>query len=88
MAYTFDVKLQAGKYEIQIDTRSKYGYFEHDLLGDEAGGGLWFDRVDPSEHPKSKSKLELIDYDGMACLPYRVREVLREAGFRVGPEFE
>jgi hypothetical protein len=77
MAYNFNLTIQVGHYEIKIDTVAKYGYFEHDIDGDERGGGLWFDEAK-----------NLTDYDGMACLPKRVRDGLRELGFTVDNSFE
>lgn len=87
MEYCFDKKFQFGKYSVQIDTAEKYGYFEHEELGDEAAGGLWFARSDRSV-PGFAGKLELVDYDGMACLPKAVIEALRENGFIVDEDFE
>lgn len=74
--YVFDMKFQSGPYTIEIDTRAEYGYFEHEDLGDERGGGLWFEDN------------KLTDYDGMEYLPAYVIKGLREAGFIVDEEFE
>ena len=76
MSYNFTLKLQKGPFEIQIDPKANYGCFEHETYGDEMGGGLWF------------SDNSLIDYDGVACLPKRVIEGIREMGFEVDPDFE
>ena len=63
--YNFTTKIGTQNYTIEIDTKAKYGYFEHDTLGDESGGGLWFDK-----------NLSLIDYDGVYFLPSEVKNVL------------
>lgn len=75
--YNFDVVFQAGRFEIKIDTLGKYGYFEHEIEGDNRAGGLWF----------GDSK-ELLDYDGMPYLPMKVIVGLRQAGFTVDEVFE
>ena len=51
-------------FSIGVDNRQRYGYFEHKLLGENCGGGLWFDSQD-----------RLLDYDGVYELP---REVINE----------
>lgn len=81
--YNFDVKLRQGKFDIQVDTAANYGYFEHDELGDECGGGLWF-----APSAAFADRLELIDCDGTAVLPKSVAKALREAGFIVGDDFD
>lgn len=85
--YTFDVKLHQGKFDVQVDTAMCYGYFEHDELGDECGGGLWFDRVAIPEDPVG-SQLVLIDCDGTSSLPKSVAKALRDAGFIVSEDFD
>ena len=74
--YNFNLIFKSGKFEIQIDTKARYGYFEHEELGDECAGGLWFDG----------GKI-LIDADGTSCLPKRVIEGLVEQGYCVPSEF-
>jgi hypothetical protein len=61
-----------GRYEVFID--KDYGYFEHEIYGDEAGGGLWFENK------------ELIDFDGMMVLPIEVAECIKELGYKVDVE--
>ena len=68
--YNFTIKLGTQNYTIEIDERSKYGYFEHNELGDESAGGLWFD-----------NNLKLSDYDGVACLPDEVAMILYRWGY-------
>ena len=65
MAYTFNVKMGTQNYTIEIDTKSKYGYFEHNEIGDESAGGLWFDE-----------QMQLVDYDGTFYLPTEVLNIL------------
>ena len=65
MSYTFNTQLGTQNFTIGIDTKAKYGYFEHDTLGDTCGGGLWFDK-----------QLNLTDYDGVFELPSEVKNIL------------
>jgi len=65
MAYNFNLKLGTQNFTVSIDVENKYGYFEHDTLGDNCGGGLWFD-----------SDLKLEDYDGVYDLPSEVKNIL------------
>jgi len=65
MAYNFNLKLGTQNFTVDIDVKKKYGYFEHDTLGDECGGGLWFD-----------NDLKLEDYDGVFELPSEVKNIL------------
>jgi hypothetical protein len=65
MAYNFNCKLGTQNYTIDIDVKNKYGCFEHDHLGDQSGGGLWFDK-----------DLMLQDYDGVFELPSEVKNIL------------
>ena len=74
--YDFTLKTKVGHYEVQIDPVAMYGWFEHDELGDESGGGLWFDGD------------ELMDYDGIFELPMPVIEAIRQLGLTVDEEFE
>jgi hypothetical protein len=58
-------------YEISLDGYGAgHGYFEHNTLGDERAGGLWYD-----------DKKNLTDYDGVYELPKEVREALIADGF-------
>lgn len=66
MEYDFTVRMGSQNFEVYYDPVSKYGYFEHIELGDNCGGGLWFDE-----------KNNLIDYDGVAVLPREVRDTLQ-----------
>lgn len=74
--YNFTLKTVSGKFEIGIDPIAQYGYFEHETLGDECGGGLWFE------------KGRLIDYDGVFSPPKSVIKGIREVGFIVPRDFE
>lgn len=62
-------KTKVGKFEIAIDKKEQYGYFEHDKFGDEFGGGLWF------------VNNELEDFDGVYELPKEVIEGIEKLGF-------
>ena len=70
MAYNFDIKVDNGEYTIEIDTTEHYGCFEHNKLGDESAGGLWFD-----------DNGVLVDYDGVFELPHSVVGSLKFMGF-------
>ena len=69
--YYFDIKVQAGKYTLEIDTVNKHGSFEHNELGDESAGELSFEGA------------ELVDYDGVFALPKSVCAALRQLGYKV-----
>ncbi len=68
--HDFTIKLGGQNYEIQISPSTNYGWFEHKELGDESGGGLWFDRG-----------MFLIDYDGVYELPSEVKNSLIKFGY-------
>jgi hypothetical protein len=65
MAYNFNLKMGTQNFTVEVDTKVKYGCFEHDTLGDNCGGGLWFDK-----------DLMLEDYDGVFELPSEVKNIL------------
>ena len=79
MTYNFNFKKDDGVCAVEVDADQLYGYFECNRNGE--GGGLWFER-------KPDGTLSLIDYDGTFELPYRVIDILRDAGFIVEKEFE
>ena len=66
----YDLKMQVGKYAVELSTSEKYGWFEHDVYGDEAGGSLEFN-----------DELELEDFDGMGVLPTEVCEAINKLGW-------
>jgi len=68
MSYNFNQIIDTRNFQIWIDLDANYGYFEHKLLGDNCGGGLWFDEC-----------MFLQDYDGVYELP---GEVIRELSSR------
>jgi len=68
MSFNWNLEISTKNFTIQIDTQAKYGYFEHEKLGDGCAGGLWFDGSDTTN-------LRLMDYDGVYELP---REVLNK----------
>jgi len=69
--YKFNLNISTPLYTIQIDTTEQYGYFEHNELGDEKAGGLWFDG------------LRLSDYDGVYELPRQVIAALINSGYQL-----
>lgn len=72
MSYNFTLKAQVGKFDVQIDPVAMYGFFEHEDLGDECGGGLWFD-----------TDKELLDYDGVFELNADVKTAITNLGYSV-----
>lgn len=67
--YDFSLRLGTQNYDIGVDTKAKYGYFEHNELGEDSAGGLWFD-----------NNLILVDYDGVYFLPSEVKNALIKFG--------
>jgi hypothetical protein len=68
--YNFTQDLSTMNFEVKVDPVEHYGYFEHNRLGDEIGGGLWF-----------SPEKELVDYDGVYELPREVWVALQDAGY-------
>lgn len=87
MTYNFDKKMQTANFTVEVDTAACYGHFEHNECGDERGGGLWFEVNIETHRVGSDRILELVDYDGVACLPLEVSGALIDAGFVVNEEF-
>lgn len=79
--YDFNCKIVTDNFTIEVADSDRYGAFEHNDLGDECGGGLWFEQ-------NPEGKLELIDADGTYTLPEEVAEALRLAGYVITEEFE
>ena len=75
----YDKDLSTEKWTVKIDTKRNFGYFER--CSDGAGGGLWFGFND-------NQKLELIDYDGMSCLPKSMVKILRDAGYHLDSSYD
>jgi hypothetical protein len=67
---SYNINLSTNKFEIWINTETKYGWFEDNIFGDENGGGLWFDE-----------DMKLKDYDGVYFLPTDVRNQLMRNNF-------
>ena len=68
----WDAKSVIGDYDIGIIPGTNRGWFEHHTYGEEAGGGLWFDKDGGLE-----------DYDGVQILPEGVVKGIRELGYKV-----
>lgn len=80
-AHDYSLKApEGGRYQVEVSPTTKYGWFEHNELGDESGGGLWFDTTESGQ-------LNLIDYDGVFELPKDVIEALVRLGCQVGEDF-
>lgn len=71
-----DLEFRHGAYTVMVNRDAGEGFFEHDRLGMDQGGGLWFENQ------------ELVDYDGVYALPKDVAAGLRLHGFLVGPDFD
>lgn len=63
--------LHSKNFMVGIRGDGAYGFFEHVRLGDECGGGLWFEGK------------ELVDYDGVYSLPPEVKDMLTNKGYKV-----
>lgn len=72
MTYTYDKQLVVDPWCIEIDSKAGYGFAERSIDGTQIG--LWFDG------------LELMDYDGVACLPSKVIAGIAALGFLVNEE--
>ena len=60
------------RFEVGFIGKGGRGYFEHHKLGDEFGGGLWFDGR------------TLVDYDGISgYLPKEILDALESRGFDI-----
>ena len=70
-------RISCNNFVLEIDASSMRGFFEHTSLGDECGGGLWFER-------DKSGRLTLVDYDGVADLPDDVAGALMKAGIVIG----
>lgn len=79
MTIEYDKSLHLAPFTVAVCTKTGLGYFEHDEHGDAAGGGLWFSTTG--------AKLELVDYDGVFCLPGRVIKALEQMDIVVPEEF-
>ena len=63
-------------YTVCINTVEHHGFFEHNIKGEDASGGLWFD-----------NEKRLIDYDGMFMVPNSVVTSIRKLGYIVPLEY-
>ena len=64
--------VQTKNFEVGYHDDRKNGWFEHNQLGDEFGGGLWFE-----------DDGTLYDYDGVYVIPLEVLGALKAEGFNV-----
>ena len=67
----YDKKIQVGKYEISVDTKKQYGYFEHDFYGEDDGGS--FDMEDNV----------VTEIDGCFAIPKEVADGIIKLGFEI-----
>ena len=73
--YTFK-SIPCPGFSLEVDVAKLYGWFEDEEVGDENGGGLWFELM-------PDGRLELTDYDGVVELPRKVKAALIADGFYV-----
>lgn len=66
-----DAYYKTKNFEICIFHDKFRGYFEHNRLGEDCAGGLWFECG------------KLTDYDGVFTLPAEVEMKLKELGYEV-----
>lgn len=66
-------KIETKNYTIEIMDEQR-GYFEHNVYGDENGGGLWFEDE------------KLVDFDGVSMLPIEVADALIKFNYKVDKE--
>lgn len=86
--YHYTIDASVAPYTVKIDPVARYGYFEHDTLGEESGGGLWFEGFNKDAIHRNPAPLVLADYDGISSyLPRPVVRGLRAAGCTVGEDF-
>jgi hypothetical protein len=78
-----ETTIKTANFEIFIDNATMAGWFEHERLGEDCAGGLWFEPW----HKDGAPALALIDYDGTPELPREVHVALKAAGYLVGEEF-
>lgn len=71
--------IQSGKFTVELHEQN-HGCFEHNTLGDECGGELWFETISGVCH--------LIDYDGVYALPSDVWKALEAEGIVVEENFK
>ena len=69
--------IQSGKFTVELHEQN-HGCFEHNELGDECAGELWFEVIGGDTF--------LIDYDGVFALPAAVWKALEDSGIVVGEE--
>jgi hypothetical protein len=62
---SYTLVLDTKNYTIRINPEGSHGFFEHNKLGEDLGGGLWFNE-----------SMYLRDYDGVFSLPSEVRDAL------------
>ena len=78
--HVYTQRADTTRYHVEFSPSTLYGWFEHHTLGDQRGGGLWFEKRD-------MLSFGLTDYDGVSELPRQVIDQLVEWGIEVDPEF-
>ena len=75
-----EFKITTDNFDLEVNTHTLRGYFEHHRYGDEMGGGLWFGTLPDGTYC-------LQDYDGVPSVPYEVASALRGLGIYVDDTF-
>ena len=71
MGIVYDKSIKAGKYEVKISTKEKYGFFEHDDYGEDDGGSFELENK------------EVDDIDGCYAIPVIVADAIIKLGFKI-----
>lgn len=69
------LKIESGEFEVTLYDPRLDGLCYFERKADGAGGNLYFDGI------------ELVDYDGMTCLPMDVIKALRCLNYNVDKEY-
>jgi hypothetical protein len=81
-----EVQSSSRNYTLWLDKTNGIGYFEHNIFGDERGGGVWLEHYD-AETGEPSDKLHLMDFDGMYFLPEEVINLLLDQDVVIPMDF-
>ena len=73
-------RIDTPNFTVEVDTQAMRGWFEHNKLGEDCAGGLWFELL-------AGGIVALSDYDGVFELPAEVKQTLTDNGFFVSEEY-
>jgi len=63
--------MKSKHFNIWMEPTNEYAYFEHDEVGDDIAGGMWFNNK------------ELVDYDGVFELPSEIIVLMESQGYNM-----